>query len=153
MICNSLKDFDDQEDHISDVESNASDINNGGYEDQIDYLLAQGATLARNPGDVERVRTRRRGRNQPRGRMGTGDVSGDVDRANRHTGGRPAPFGYDRWRYPTLPGGPRAAAGPLNQAPGDGRPSGAGPSLFVIGLDNGPRSGLVLSVQTQPPAE
>lgn len=60
---NSLKDFDDQEDHISDVESEASDINNCGYDDQIDYLLAQGKTVAEilatlnayEPGDVVQV--------------------------------------------------------------------------------------------------
>jgi hypothetical protein len=58
-----LKDFDDQEDHISDAERYASDVNNGGYEDQIDYLLAQGATLgeiratlnAYEPGDAVEV--------------------------------------------------------------------------------------------------
>ena len=44
-------------------------------------------------------------------------------------GGRPAPFGPDRWRYPTLPDGPRAAAGPLNQAPGGGRPSACRPQV------------------------
>ena len=60
---NTLDSDDDQEDHISGIESGASEVNNGGYEDQIDYLLAQGVTIgeiratlnAYEPGDAVEI--------------------------------------------------------------------------------------------------
>lgn len=39
---NELPDPADQEDHISAIEGQASDINNGGFERQIEYLLQAG---------------------------------------------------------------------------------------------------------------
>ena len=42
---NSLEEDSDQEGHISDRESDASIINNGGIDDQVDFLLKSGHTL------------------------------------------------------------------------------------------------------------